>query len=690
MKRNFLSLTVLMASWALPVTLSAQINTERVLTVGRNALYFEDYVLSIQYFNQVIRAKPYMAQPYLLRALAKYNLDDFDGAVADATLALERNPFLPDAWEVRAVSHQNLGQNTLAIADYAKALELLPRNRQMLFNMALAQTESGDFAAADSSFTHLLEYYPKFDAGHVGRAQLHLAQADTVAARADLDRALQINANSSQALVLRSIIEAEAAGGNLHDALADMDQAIKLQPGRVPLRINRAVIRYKLDDLNGAMEDFNYVVESEPMNLTALYNRALLRMELGDNDLALTDLDRVLEITPDDHRALYNRALILGEKGEFDRALTDINAIIATYPALDAGYSLRAHIHAKAGNMAAARADMRRAEQLMHSQPVMASAKTDASAQTDNKAPDSKAPDAKDVSTRFHAMLTLSAENETELEQKFNNASIRGRVQDKDANVELQPIYTLSYYTAGNAAGTNGMLAQTVYTRDLSDINDARTLQYAVYMTNSLPSFIRDEEINRHFASIQRYGSVLAGVSPRAIDYFGRAMDYVTTRNYASAIEDLDRAIVITPDFAMAYFLRGVARYKQLEARRGSSDAVTEDVDENIINSRNRITVNQILSDWDTALEYSPELAPALFNRGTLQLQMQQYEQAIESFTRAIELAPDMGAAYYNRGYAYLSIGNRDAATADISRAGQLGIMSGYRLLKKASQLFGQ
>ena len=35
-----------------------QIDTDRVMTVGRNALYFEDYVLSIQYFNQVINANP--------------------------------------------------------------------------------------------------------------------------------------------------------------------------------------------------------------------------------------------------------------------------------------------------------------------------------------------------------------------------------------------------------------------------------------------------------------------------------------------------------------------------------------------------------------------------------------------------------------------------------------------------------
>ena len=35
----------------LSVSAHSQINTDKVLRFGRNALYFEDYVLSIQYFN---------------------------------------------------------------------------------------------------------------------------------------------------------------------------------------------------------------------------------------------------------------------------------------------------------------------------------------------------------------------------------------------------------------------------------------------------------------------------------------------------------------------------------------------------------------------------------------------------------------------------------------------------------------
>ena len=85
----------------------AQINTDRVLTIGRNALYFEDYVLSIQYFNQVIKSKPWLAEPYFYRAVAKINLDDYKGAEEDCTLCLERNPFLVQAYYARGIARQS-------------------------------------------------------------------------------------------------------------------------------------------------------------------------------------------------------------------------------------------------------------------------------------------------------------------------------------------------------------------------------------------------------------------------------------------------------------------------------------------------------------------------------------------------------------------------------------------------------
>ena len=86
--------------------LKAQINTDHMMMVGRNALYFKDYVLSIQYFNQVINAKPYLYDPYFFRGMAKFYLDDFGGAESDCSEAIERNPFIADCYQIRALSRR--------------------------------------------------------------------------------------------------------------------------------------------------------------------------------------------------------------------------------------------------------------------------------------------------------------------------------------------------------------------------------------------------------------------------------------------------------------------------------------------------------------------------------------------------------------------------------------------------------
>ena len=104
------------------ITTQAQVNTDRVMAIGRNALYFEDYVLSIQYFNQVIKAKPWLAEPYFYRAVAKLNLDDFKGAEEDCSLSLARNPFLAQAYYARGIARQSLEMYDEAIEDYNKGL----------------------------------------------------------------------------------------------------------------------------------------------------------------------------------------------------------------------------------------------------------------------------------------------------------------------------------------------------------------------------------------------------------------------------------------------------------------------------------------------------------------------------------------------------------------------------------------
>ena len=82
--------------------LKAQFNTDRLMLTGRSALYYEDYVLSIQYFNQVINAKPYLYEPWFFRGVAKFYLDDFVGAETDVTKAISLNPYISNMYDLRA------------------------------------------------------------------------------------------------------------------------------------------------------------------------------------------------------------------------------------------------------------------------------------------------------------------------------------------------------------------------------------------------------------------------------------------------------------------------------------------------------------------------------------------------------------------------------------------------------------
>lgn len=664
-------------------TPKAQINTDQVMRIGQNALYFDDYVLSIQYFNQAIQAKPYLAQPYFLRAIAKLNLEDYAGAEADASKALELNPYLADAWEVRGVARQNMGRSRAAADDYTQALKLIPRNRQIMFNKAIALGDMKEYGEASETFSDLIKYYPSFENAYLGRARIHLANADTVAAVADIDKALSINSNAINAYIMRADIAINGSG-DYEQALKDIDMAIKLQPRTAGLYINRAFLRYKLDSYSGAMSDYDYALTLEPLNSVALFNRGLLLMEVSANDLALVDFNRVLELDPDDYRALFNRAVIHRAKGNYDEAVADITRVAERFPDFPDALYFRGAVNRDRGHLAKAEADFKKAEALSKAltpavaekyndmaatAPTHSSSSSSSSAGTEEGSDDNE----KDVSRRFATLLTVN--DNADFREEYNNTAIRGRVQDRNLNIETEPMMQLSFYSSPTELRRN-----TYYIREVDDLNATRMLRFVLVVTNAVPT-IDEASAARHFQSIDYYNSYLSTHPGRPVDYIGRALDFMTVRDYINAEKDADRAIELTPDLALAYLVRAQARYGRYVLDRGSatSDALGRA-------ALARKTLDDIIADYDRVLELSPATAVAWFNKGNVLMETDDYNAAAEAFTKAIELKPDFGEAYYNRGYIELRAGRKNEGIADLGKAGELGIVRAYNLIKRISR----
>ncbi len=697
-----------MAMVANAMSIYAQINTDQVMNIGRNALYFEDYILSIQYFNQVIKAKPYLADPYFFRAIAKLELEDYKGAEEDCSLAIERNPFIIDAYQVRGIARQTLKDYKGAIADYEEGLRQMPEHRVFLMNKAVSECEIGEYEQADSTYARLLSIYPNYANAYLGRAQLRMMQADTLAAIDDIDKSISISKNIPGAYVMRSEINMSYKK-DYKAALADMDEAIKLEPHYAGYFINRAFMKYNLDDYFGAMSDYDYALQLDPTNLAAHFNRGLLRTEVGDNNKAIEDFSYVLRSEPDNMPARYNRALLYSKTGQYRDAVSDFDAVLDVYPDFDAVLFARSECKRKLGDMAGGEQDYNRARELSRRKDNLAENKNEKAAdgsqggkQGEQVAEKEKEESASAVINKFSTLLTV--ENDNEIKPKYENRT-RGRIQDFNYHIDLEPMFFLSYYDR-----SDNVVENTYYIREVTDLNSLRLLPFMLLLTNSQFRLYEDQ-IEAHFRSIEYYNGLLATSQARSIDYFARAMDFMMVKNPAEAINDFTRAIELSPDFSLAYLGRSYARYMQMQidenGSAGDSDLTAQASPgalrqggavmgkamptlpgnmqglPSLGERKTSVAMQQIIEDLDMVLKISPRNVYAIFNKGNMYMKMQDLTAAMSCYSEAIEIKPDFGEAYYNRGLAYLQLGNKEKGVADLSKAGELGILPSYNVLKR-------
>ena len=646
---------------------SAQLNSERLLTIGKNALYFEDYLLSIQYFNQVIKIKPYLADSYFFRGLAKFYLEDYQGAEEDCTQALDRNPFVIDAYEVRALSRLQMGKYNDAVADYDKGLEYLPENKIFLLNKALALQNAEDFTQSRQTYDKLIEMFPKYDKAYLGRAQLSIAEKDSLAALSDLDKSLQLNENNIDAYLMRADVN-YGKKKDFKSAVADLDAAIKLEPKDARLFINRAYLKYNLEDYFGAMSDFDYAIGLEPNNAVARFNRGLLRMEVQDVNKAIEDFSFVLGKEPDNYKALYNRAVLYQQLHQYRKAITDYDKVIKKYSYLASLYFARSECKRLMGDMSGGERDYNkfRSMQARHEERKHIVAESSG----DKKEFDEENPD--EVMKKFTALEKI--DDTHEIKPEYDN-KYRGKVQNYDLPVNIENFYALTYFDK-----TSELRTDAYYQKELDVLNSSSYLRNRLYMTN-VSHKMTEREVETQFGLVQHYTALLNSSNKRAVDLFGRAISYMLVKNYDSAIADLTEAVALSPRFALAYFARACALYGRIQESQVSESGHTSHSPEQ--RAADMAKFAEAIADYDKVLELSPNLIYAYFNKGNIYYVQNDYTSAISCYTSAIEIKKDFGEAYFNRGVAYFRLGNFDKGMADLSRAGELGIMSSYNLIKR-------
>jgi len=684
MKRIVLCIAIVLSS----LSLTAQINTDRVMMIGRNALYFEDYVLAIQYFNQVVASKPYLADPYYYRGVAKFMLDDYKSAEEDCSSCLERNPYYIAAYQLRGAARQNQDKFSEAAEDYAKSLEFFPEDKITLVNMAIVNVELKQYDLAEQYFDDLFKLFPDYTPGYLSRGQMNLEKGNTIKALADYDKAIEIDPYTAQSFSARGLLYYQQ--NEYNKALADLDEAIRLDPFFEGNYINRGLVKYNLKDLRGAMADYDKVIDLDENSYIARFNRGLLRAQVADNNRAIEDFTKVIEMEPENTIAYLNRATLNAEIGDFNAAINDLNVVLEVHPDFFTGYYMRSEWKRELNDLRGAEKDynLARNEENNMRKRVAAGETKMASADKSNVREETDT----DIE-KFN--LLVVADKKTEEENKYKSET-RGQVQNRNADVKLEPKFVLTYYDRSFDVERPVYFLQT-----LEDGNNGLGLTWKLRMTNNEAS-LNELQIQTHFRSIENYNKRLKEDAENASLYFGRGMDHLLVQDYEKAMSDMNRVIEMRPEMTMAYFIRAVIRSKEAEINPEQINELTDQkstadvtlpsrsTDFKVASpvkvpelSARKLTYDAILRDYDKVISLDPAFFYAYYNRAEIYSMERDYNAAIADYTKAIELNNRFAEAYFNRGLSRLAIGQSEAGLDDLRQAGELGIVESYSIIKR-------
>lgn len=699
MIQRYILLIIVVLSLGWPKA-DAQINTDRMLTIGKNALYFEDYVLAIQYFNKVIRVKPYLSEPYFFRGLAKYYLEDYNGAELDLNMALMKNPFLVDAYNVRGIIKGKKKNHEDAIQDYSEGLRVDPNNINLLINRGQSKTALEEYDAAIEDYDRVLEKNPGMLSAYITRGMAKVHAEDSIGALKDFTKVIELNPYMTDGFATRGFLYYQM--GRYEDAINDYDKVIELKSNDAQYYMIRGSIRYQLDDLRGTMSDFEKVIELEPQNAMAYNNRGLLRAQIGDLNKAVEDFSRVLAINPDDYIVLFQRSQLLLELGDYRQALADLNIVVDQYPNFGAGYQARAIAKQQLNDRKGAMLDFQTYQKIeleRRDKPELAEVQKNGDKSGEAKKGQQRKATRKKSDKDIRNANKLAVLDDFDEEEKEDNefASIRGKVQNRNIFIDLEPVFGLSFNSADTLINRPPFYEKEVYRFNRKKLypSDLKITNREIEAqgTSAVKLFNTINEISRELEDNETDREFL----------LARGVLYGIVVNYSNSIVNYDELLKEQPDNVLALFNRAYIRYKMVEEIRamdeekeqlnnlklqGALTVKNNDRNDPNLSEKDKkieyvVDYDLIMNDLNRVIELSPGFEFAYFNRAILHCVKRDFLQGVEDFTKAIELNPDFAEAYFNRGLTLIYLEKDAKGTADLSKAGELGIFKAYNVIKR-------
>lgn len=152
-------------------------------------------------------------------------------------------------------------------------------------------------------------------------------------------------------------------GGDAAGAMADLNEAVTVQPTNGLVRAGRGDVKAGLEDWAGALSDYDEAIRLAPDDAELKARRANIRVGAGQFDVAIAELNTLIEAYPGAAPLYRLKAEALHGLGRLDEALASQDLTVSLSPD-GTEYLYRSGLRLKAGRFPGAIEDADRAAQL--------------------------------------------------------------------------------------------------------------------------------------------------------------------------------------------------------------------------------------------------------------------------------------------------------------------------------------
>jgi tetratricopeptide (TPR) repeat protein len=235
---------------------------------------------------------------------------------------------------------------------------------------------------------------------HHLRARIHLRANDHQSAQKDLDKAISLcdgharslaeanllyaasyslqhkwpeaeqkcneglSAQSNNATLHRLRAEARLVMGRVDEALADLDQSIKIDAGQPTSYKARAMVHMRKRNFEAARADCDAALKINAKDDALYFLKAETLFHLKDNAECLKNLDQAIEMNPKISGAFSSRGAIHGRLGDWQACIDDCNTALSLNPKSSTAYNNRAWAYTHIGQPELGLADVEEAIRL--------------------------------------------------------------------------------------------------------------------------------------------------------------------------------------------------------------------------------------------------------------------------------------------------------------------------------------